>query len=162
MTNPEHADKGASAVGRILRTIAGFLRWLFSSEQLPAIEPQHEADRQEQRFEGGSRSGDALIERPRQPPGRERPQRFLSWVLAPDHLPAPGGESGVGSRPPGFLRRVFSEETLSQREAPESDRAPRTGFLRRVLAPEVCAAAQEPAPGRRRRFLRWVFSRDEL
>ena len=66
------------------------------------------------------------------------PVAFLKWLMTNDKLDAMPGSSlpSPETRPIGFLRWVFSPETLPQLDPPESEPT-RISLLRFVLAPEV-------------------------
>jgi hypothetical protein len=145
-------------VNGLLKRVAGFLRWLLASEQLP----------------------DA-------PPRIQRGRGFTARLLKPDALPAPGDDRPHRPGDRGFLRVVLAGEELARREAPAGGAAPRGGFLGRVLAPQALPRGTavrgdasrrgivkwllssqelprvERAPRRRGTgFVRWLFSRDDL
>ena len=119
---------------RILKRVAGFLRWLLASERLPDAAPPN-----------------------------ERKRSITAWLLAPDALEATRTD-GPHRRPPGILSAVLAPETLPQRDAPARDGASRIGFLRRLLAPETLPRDDAPATNGASRtgFLKWLLSPQEL
>jgi hypothetical protein len=118
----------------MLKRVADFLRWLFSSERLPEAAP---------------------------PEARER--GVVAMLAASDTLDVAAADR-LRRQGPGFLSAVLATDTLPQRDAPAQDVAARTGFLRRLLAPEALPRADAPVPiqSSRTGFLKWLLSSHDL
>jgi hypothetical protein len=118
----------------MLKRVADFLRWLFSSERLPEAAP---------------------------PEARER--GVVAMLAASDTLDVAAADR-LRRQGPGFLSAVLATDTLPQRDAPARDVAGRTGFLRRLLAPEALPRADAPVPiqSSRTGFLKWLLSSHDL
>jgi hypothetical protein len=123
-------------VDRILKRVVGFLRWLFSSEQLPEAAPR------------------------RQPsPSASRPG-FVSTILAPETLPRIDAPAAVASPRTGFLRWLAASEQCPTGSGPVRPRRGR--FFSDPLSPTALPRAPVPAPRRGPGFLRWLLSREAL
>ncbi|MHC4767173.1 MAG: hypothetical protein ACYTEI_00505 [Planctomycetota bacterium] len=168
----------------MLKRVADFLRWLFSSERLPEAAPPEARERGVVAMLAASDTLDvAAADRPRrQGPGflsavlatdtlpqRDAPARdvaartgFLRRLLAPDTLPQRDAPARDVAARTGFLRRLLAPETLPQRDAPARDAAPPTGFLNGLLSPQELPRAEPLPRPRGRGFMRWLLSRDEL
>ena len=118
---------------RILKRVAGFLRWLSASEQLPDAAPTHERER-----------------------------GVTAWLLAPDAIDATPTDGPQRRSPTGTLSSLLASETLPQRDAPARDEAARTGFLKGLLSPQELPRVQPLPRPQGRGFMRWLLSRDEL
>lgn len=122
------------AVIRILKKMAAFVRWLFSSEQLPTFENRTSRP--------GARS-------------------FARWLAHVDKLGEVRPESTRGVRPPRFWSWLISAEALPSLETGQARADRREGLLRRVLSPESCPHLESAPAAREPGFARWVLSADE-
>jgi len=120
-------------VDSILKRVAGFLRWLSASEQLPDTAPPRAPERS-----------------------------VTAWLLASDAIDAAPTDGPHRRRPPGFLSALLAPETLPQRDTPARDDAARTGFLKELLSPQELPRVQPLPRPQGRGFIRWLLSRDEL
>jgi hypothetical protein len=123
-------------VDRILQRVAGFLRWLLASEQLPEAAPR------------------------RQPaPSASRPG-FVSTILAPETLPRLDAPEAAAPRRTAFLRRLAASEQCPHGGAPARPR--RSRFPSDLLSADDLPRTPVPAPDRGPGFLRWLLSREAL
>jgi hypothetical protein len=146
-------------VDSILKRVAGFLRWLLASEQLPEAAPPNERGRS---VTAWLLASDAIDATPTDGSRRRRPLAILSSVLAPETLPQQDAPARDEASRTGFLRRLLASETLPERAAPAGHAAPRTGFLKGLLSPQELPRVETAPRPRGRGFMRWVLSRDEL
>ena len=117
---------------RLLRRIAGFLRWVSAREQVPA--PLQRGDAGHRTPGPVSRLLTREVLADNEPAASRRPS-LVTWVAAPQQLvEPPRAQRQEAERSPGFLRWILGAEMLAAGHRPARDRSSRPGFLRWLLS----------------------------
>ena len=148
--------------------ITAFLRWVLSSEQLPAAPDENQGvSLGAQRCAPWLLGAEELVGGHTAKPHETQQQRFLSQLLSPERLPAmPDEPRGTARRSKHFWSWISGTEELAQQEVTrqevtESQPAEQARFLRRLFSGEVCPRDPVRVIERRRGFLKWVLSPEE-
>ncbi len=151
-------------VRRIVERVVAFLKWLVTSEQLPASscgsgEPLQRGRGFEHWLFGKERLAEGSV------PQTPRIQRrvFLTWILSQDQLQAVDGRSlQVPEHRQSFWSWLLGKEELPSIGVSKNHERPCGGVLRSLLSAETLARQPEAASAKPRGFVRWLLSRETL
>ncbi len=151
----------ASGMGKFPARIVAFLRWLFSSEELPVTSgPGHHPQPRPAGLMRWLLSADQCADEPGAKPTAAFRQHFLAWVCAPEELPVLPAETPDRSQ--SLWLWIMRGEELPGAPAAESQARARRGFVRWLLSGEVCPPSPAPSVRRQPGLLRWLLASENL
>ncbi len=151
-------------VRRFVERVVAFLKWLFTSEQLPASsgdfgEPPPRGRGLEHWLFGKER----LAEESSSQTSRIQRRAFLTWVLSQDQLHTVDGRSlQAPEHRQSFWSWLLGGGELPSTRLPENQERSQGGFFRSLLSSETLAGQPEKALAGRQGFVRWLLSRETL
>ncbi len=163
-TSASFARRTLRSVRRFVERIVAFLKWLFTSEQLPASsDGSGEAPRRGRGFEHWLFGKERLAEESFPQTPRIQRRGFLTLVLSQDQLQTVDGRSlQVPEHRQSFWSWLFSGGELPSTNLPENRERPQGGVLRSLLFAETLARQPQTASAKPRGFVRWLLSRETL
>jgi hypothetical protein len=144
----------------ILGKIAAFVRWLFSSEQLPApISDGREVRLRARSFVRWLLAGNGTVADPADQARPTPPRRFLTWLFSVEELPLLAGRpsQGVERRARFWTWLLSLTEKLPETGASPSRPVSHTRFFRLVVSAESCPTTRSSRP-RIPGFSHWIVS----
>ena len=147
-------------ISRLLARTVEFSRWVFSSEQLPLLPGDSpDSGRGAPGFLRTVLERDALESVQPTRTSVTRGGGFLRWVFSTESLPqAKSADDGSFEPPRGFWVSVFSVEQLPKLDLAPSRTVSEPGLLRWAFSGEDCPQRVGPRVARRAGLLRWVLS----
>ena len=163
-TSASFARRTLRPVRRFVERMVAFLKWLFTSEQLPSSSGgSGDPPRRGCGFEHWLFGKERLAEESFPQTPRIQRRGFLAWVLSPDQLQTVDGRSlQVPEHRQSFWSWLFSGGELPSTNLPENRERPPGGVLRSLLSAETLARQPQTASAKPRGFVRWLLSRETL
>ncbi len=134
-----------------------FWQWLLASEQFGGVLPK-DTQRRLWSFSLLPETLPDLANQRSNATGRS--QTFWNSVMSTDELPQPQFNKGRSARTSGFVCWMLKSESCPSGEVPVSPKD--SGAFLRVFAPEECPRCAATHHDRRKGFVQWLLSPDEL